>query len=137
MTRDRDGTLEIALLILRLSLAAFLLVWVADKFINPKHSVAVLAGFYALKDASPQIVLGLGVAQLILVLAFAAGVLRFWTYGAVLVMHAITVGVSSWKIIPPFGPAANILFWAGIPVLAAMLALFLLRDRDRMLSVGG
>lgn len=137
MTRERDGTLEISLLMMRLTLAAFLLVWVADKFVNPKHTVAVLAGFYALKDASPQIVLGLGIAQLVLVLAFAVGLLRFWTYGAVMVMHAVTVAVSWWKIVPPFGPAANILFWAGIPVLAAMIALFLLRDRDRILSVGG
>lgn len=136
MTRDRDGTLEIALLAMRLSLAAFLLVWVADKFVNPKHTVAVLSGFYALKDASPQIVLGLGVAQLLLVLAFAAGWQRFWTYGAVMVMHAVTVVVSWWKILPPFGPSANILFWAGVPVLAAMFALFALRDRDHLLTIG-
>lgn len=132
---QRDSRLEIALLVMRLAIAAFLLVWVGDKFFNPKHTQAVLAGFYAMKDASPQIVTGLGIAQLLLVLAFAAGWQRLWTYSIVLIMHAVTTVVSLHKIIPPFGPSANILFWAGIPVLAAMFALVLLHDRDRMLAV--
>lgn len=59
---ERDPKLEISLLAIRLATVAFLLVWVADKFVNPKHSQAVLGSFYAMKDASPQIVLGLGVA---------------------------------------------------------------------------
>ncbi len=133
---ERDSKLEASLLAIRLSTAAFLLVWVADKFVNPKHAQAVLGGFYAMKDASPTLVLGLGIAQLLLVLAFTVGWQRFWTYGAVLVMHGITVAVSWFKIIPPFGPSANLLFWAGVPVLAAIFALFMLRDRDRLLSAG-
>jgi len=135
MSEQRDSRLEIALVVLRLAIAAFLLVWVGDKFFNPKHTQAVLAGFYAMKDVSSQIVLWLGIAQLVLVLAFAAGWQRLWTYGIVFVMHAATTVVSIHKIIPPFGPSAKILFWAGIPVLAAMFALLLLHDRDRMLAL--
>ncbi len=65
---EGDSKLEISLLAIRLAIAAFLLVWVADKFVNPKHSQAVLGSFYAMKDVSPQIVLGLGIAQQLLVL---------------------------------------------------------------------
>lgn len=133
---ERDPKVEISLLAIQLATAAFLLVWVADKFVNPKHAQAVLGGFYAIKDASPQIMVGLGIAQLLLVLAFAVGWQRLWTYGAVLAMHGVTTVVSWWTIIPPLGPSANILFWAGVPVLAAMFALLMLRDRDRLLSIG-
>ena len=41
------------------------------------------------------------------------------------------------KMIPPYGPQASMTFWAAVPVLAGILALFLLRDRDRMLAWGG
>lgn len=50
---ERDSKVEISLLAIRLATAAFLLVWVADKFVNPKRAQAVLGGFYAIKDASP------------------------------------------------------------------------------------
>lgn len=134
-TMQQDPKLEISLVAIRLATAAFLLVWVADKFVNPQHGQAVLGAFYGLKGVSYQVVLGLGIAQLLLVVAFAAGWQRFRTYGAVLVMHGVTTIVSVWKLIPPFGPSANILFWAGVPVLAGVFALFVLRDRDRMLSI--
>lgn len=132
---QRDPKVEISLMAMRLATAAFLLVWAADKFVNPQHGQAVLGAFYGMKGVSSQIVLGLGIAQLLLVVAFAAGWQRFWTYGAVLIMHGVTTVVSVWKLIPPFGPSANILFWAGVPVLAGLFALFVLRDRDRMLSI--
>lgn len=136
MTESRDWNLEIALAAKRLATAVFLAIWVADKFVNPSHGQAVLAGFYGFKASSGQMITALGVAQGVLVVAFAIGLLKFWTYGAVLVMHAITTIVSVGKILPPFATGTNILFWAGIPVLAAMLALFLLRDRDRLLAIG-
>ena len=134
-TMQRDPKVEISLLVIRLATAAFLFVWAADKFVNPQHGQAVLGAFYGMKGVSSQIVLGLGIAQLLLVVAFTAGWQRFWTYGAALVMHGVTTIVSVWKLIPPFGPSANILFWAGVPVLAGLFALFVLRDRDRILSI--
>ena len=76
-----------------------------------------------MKDVSPQIVLSLGIAQLLLVRAFAVGWQRLWTYGAVLVVE-------------DHPAVCNILFWAGVPVLAALFAMFMLQDRDRLLSIG-
>ena len=65
------------------------------------------------------------------VLAFMGGLFRRWTYGALLVMHAVSVTLSSARLIDPFtGP--NQLFWAGVPVLALLFALYLLRDQDTM-----
>lgn len=132
----RDTKLEMSLLIIRLATALFMLVWAVDKLVNPKHAQAVFAGFYHWNGATPQIVLAIGIIQIMLLLAFAGGLFRFFTYGAVLIMHAASTISSLGKMIPPYAPSANILFWAAVPTLAAMLMLFMLRDRDRLLSLG-
>lgn len=132
---ERDSKLELSLAAIRLTTAAFMMVWAVDKFWNVKHAQAVAASFYFWKDAPAQLLMGLGVLQLLIVLAFAIGLARFWTYGAILLMHTVTTIASVGRMVPPFGPGSNILFWASVPVLAAILTLFLLRDRDRLLVV--
>jgi len=48
-----------------------------------------------------------------------------------------TLPIAGWsRMIPPYGPGASMTFWAAVPVLAGIFALFLLRDRDRLLSFG-
>jgi hypothetical protein len=69
------------------------------------------------------------------VLAFVAGFARFWTYGAVLLMHLVSTLSTYGRLFNPWGPGAQLLFWAAIPILAAILALFLLREQDRLLSI--
>ena len=77
----------------------------------------------------------LGLAQTVLVLMFLAGLARTWTYGAVLLLHAIST-LSSWRqYLAPY-EGVNLLFFAAWPMLAACLALFLLRDHDRLLTLG-
>ena len=127
--------LEISLLALRVSVALVLLIWAVDKLVRPEHSSSVFAGFYGVAGVGDGIVIALGVAQLLLVLAFLAGIARTWTYGAVLLMHAATTFVSWRQYLAPYeGP--NILFFAAWPMLAACLALFLLRDQDRLWVLG-
>jgi len=127
--------LEISLLALRVSVAAVLLVWAVDKLVRPEHSSSVFAGFYGVAGVGEGIVIALGVAQLLLVLAFLAGIARTCTYGAVLLMHGATTFVSWRQYLAPYeGP--NILFFAAWPMLAACLALFLLRDQDRLWVIG-
>ena len=133
---ERDSKLELSLAAIRLTTAAFMMVWAVDKLWNVKHAQAIFTSFYFWKDAPPQVLMGVGVLQVLIVLAFAIGLARFWTYGAILLMHAVTTIVSVGRMVPPFGPGSNILFWASVPVLAAILTLFLLRDRDRLLVVG-
>ncbi|HJW47569.1 MAG TPA: hypothetical protein VJ484_13935 [Lysobacter sp.] len=127
--------LEISLLALRLSVAAVMLVWVVDKFVRPEHSASVFEGFYHLPGVGETIVVGLGVVQLLLVLAFLAGAAKTWTYGAILLLHAASTFVSWRQYLAPYeGP--NLLFFAAWPMLAACLALFLLRDQDRLWVIG-
>lgn len=127
--------LEISLLTLRVSVAAVMLVWAVDKFVRPEHSSSVFAGFYGVSGVGEGLVLGLGVAQVLLVLAFLAGVARTWTYGAIGLLHAASTFVSWRQYLAPF-EGANILFFAAWPMLAACLTLFLLRDQDRLWVLG-
>ncbi len=124
-----------ALLLIRASVVLMLAPWVADKFLNPGHAISVFQGFYGLGGVAEAAVLAIGVFQFALLLCFAVGLLRFWSYGLVMVMHAGST-FASWKqyIAPLDGP--NLLFFAAWPVLAALVALFLLREHDRLLSVG-
>jgi hypothetical protein len=54
-----------------------------------------------------------------------------YTYGLVLVFHGVST-LSSWKqyILEP-----NLLFFAAWPMLAACIALYLLRDLDTLFTV--
>jgi hypothetical protein len=131
----RDFTLEASLLIIRISVAAFLLVWAIDKLIDPGHGVRIFSHFYRIRDVPPEIMKVTGAVQIAIVLAFAAGLARTLTYGAVLVMHAISTASTVPHLITPWAEDSQLLFWAAVPVLAAMLGLFLLRKRDHLLSV--
>jgi putative oxidoreductase len=63
----------------------------------------------------------------VLVLAFLVGFKKRITYGLVLLLHAGSTFSSFTKYIDTFN---NLLFFAAWPMLAACLALYLLRDED-------
>jgi hypothetical protein len=134
MPDDLNRKLGLSLLMLRLSLGLVMMVWACDKIFNPGHGGAVLQSFYGIAGAGEQVVQGLGVVQALVVVAFLLGFARTYSYGAVLVMHAITT-VVSWSAY--LDPLKNILFFSAWPMLAGLIALFLLRDYDRIASVGG
>jgi len=133
MPRDVAGRLTIALLLLRLSLGLVMMVWGFDKMLNPSHGAAVLEGFYGLEGVGEQIVRILGVVQGVIVLGFLLGLAKTWTYGAVLLMHAVTTLVS-WSAY--LEPLDNILFFSAWPMLAGLVTLFLLRSEDRIAQLG-
>lgn len=132
---QKDTKLEISLLIMRLTFAGFLLVWALDKVIAPEHAQAVFSRYY-FTELSQQPFLVIGLVQIAIILAFAVGFARFWSYGAVLVMHAVSTASTFTQLASPWeaGPR-GLLFWAAVPALGAIIALFVLRDRDRLLSI--
>jgi hypothetical protein len=133
MTDSAERRLPVALLGLRLSLALVFAAWAADKFVNPGHGAAVFQAFYGLEAVPPMLVYAAGAVQAVLVAVFVLGIAKAWSYGAVLIMHAVTTAVS-WKA---YLGLENILFFSAWPMLAGLVALWLLRDEDRLLSVGG
>ena len=133
MTSDKK--LELSLLLMRVAIAAFMLVWAVDKVIAPGHAQAVFSHFYSM-DLSPAVLKSAGFVQIAIIVAFLAGFARFWTYGAIMLMHAVSTVSTYTQLLNPWGGEdPRLLFWAAVPVLAAAIALFILRDNDRLLSV--
>lgn len=130
---SRAEPLQVALLVLRVSLAAFFLVWSVEKILAPELALRVFQTFY-FSSPSTEILIALGVLQTAIVLAFLAGLFKTWTYGLLLAMHAVSTASSWERLINPYEPP-NHLFWAAIPVFGALLALFLLRRRDNLLTL--
>ena len=90
--------------------------------------------FYQLPGVGSSVFAALGSAQLALTAAFAAGLAKRVTYGGVLALHAISTFSSYRQFLDPFG---HLLFFAAWPMLAACLALYLLRDHDTLGTVRG
>lgn len=121
-----------ALLVLRLGLGVFLLLWSVDKIVAPEATARIFGHFYGIGLAEGLAPL-VGVAEALLSLALLAGLWRTWTYGIALALHTVST-LSTWRqLLSPFGD--NHLFIAALPVLAAFVALFLLREQDTLASV--
>ncbi len=124
--------LALALLIMRISLGVFVLLWALEKLIIPERTVGIYDKFYGI-ELDVAVAPFLGVAQCVLAAVFLAGLWRRWSYGLVTVFHAYSV-ITSWhSLIDPWGllhGEVKHLFLAGVPVLAAFLALYMLREYD-------
>ncbi len=124
--------LQLPLFLLRASVFIVMAMWSLDKILMPDHAAAVFENFYFISGMGAGILLAIGLIQLAIEVAFLLGLWKFWTYGFVLVTHAIST-LSSWQqYLDPFN---NMLFLAAIPMLAACIALFLLREEDSMLTL--
>ncbi|TDP40296.1 hypothetical protein DEU29_102196 [Idiomarina aquatica] len=132
MSNTLEQKLPWALLTLRVGIFIVMFVWALDKLLNPGHTAAVFEGFYGIAGLSATIATVLGILQILLCLAFLAGLWKTITYGVILVMH----GVSTLSSFPQYIDAFNnLLFFAAWPMLAACIALFMLRDHDTKLAI--
>lgn len=120
-----------ALLALRIGVFIVMFMWTLDKFVAPGHTAGVFENFYGISGMSTAMAYALGVVELIIVLGFVLGIAKRWTYGIVLVLHAISTLVS----FPMYLGFDNLLFFAAWPMLAACIALYMLRDQDTMWTV--
>ncbi len=122
--------LALGLLVLRLTLGVFFLQWGIEKLVVPNTTLAIFRNFYGL-ELGAALPMALGLAQIALALAFMAGLAPTVTYGAVLLLHTMTVLVTIPRLISPWNPVSNHFFIAGVPVWGAFFMLFLLRAEDR------
>ncbi|MFN1534087.1 hypothetical protein [Vibrio jasicida] len=118
--------LGLGLLALRLSIALVFIMWALDKVLVPEHAMKVFSGFYGL-DISSGFSVALGIAQLVFIGIFVAGLWKNLTYLAILVLHAGSTFSAFAKYLDPF---SNLLFFAAWPMLGACFVLYLLRDHD-------
>lgn len=116
-----------ALFALRLSVFIVMFVWTLDKFVNPAHGMKVFEHFYGIAGMQTTMVYLLGSLQLILVLAFVAGLAKRYTYGLIFLLH----GASTLSSFPLYIDAFNnLLFFAAWPMWGACFTLYLLREAD-------
>lgn len=116
-----------SLLLLRWGVFIVMLFWTLDKFVQPEHSARVFEGFYGLGGFGNTAFTVIGALELVLILAFVAGLLKRVTYGLVLVLHGISTLSSYSQYLDPFN---NLMFFTAWPMLAACVALYWLRDLD-------
>ncbi len=126
--------LKLPLFALRMGVLAVMAIWTLDKFVRPEHTSAVFQKFYWMPEISIPLSYVIGVAQALVVLAFACGYKKRFSYGVILVLHSISTLSSYSQYLHPWeGP--NILFFAAWPMLAAIFALYRLREYDTYLSL--
>ncbi|MCL7489518.1 MAG: hypothetical protein M8357_15230 [Desulfobulbaceae bacterium] len=132
---NTEKRLTISLFALRVTVALVMLVWNLDKFINPQHAATVYENFYLLGGLGREVMYVIGAVEIVIVGAFLLGLMKRFSYGTVLALHAISTFSSYKQYLAPYdGP--NILFFTAWPMLGACLALYLLRDQDVMLTMG-
>ncbi|NEO99021.1 MAG: hypothetical protein F6K58_10145 [Symploca sp. SIO2E9] len=124
-----DNRLSLSLFLLRLSVFLVMLMWTLDKFVRPEHAAAVYEKFYFISGFNNSIFYLIGLVQLAIIIGFLLGFKKTWTYGAVLVFHAISTFSTFQQYLAPFTDN-NLLFYAALPMLAACFALYYLRDLD-------
>jgi uncharacterized membrane protein YphA (DoxX/SURF4 family) len=130
MDESLNRALSSALLVLRVTLGLFLLQWGVEKFVAPQSTRQIWQQFYGF-DLSQYFAYVSGAIEIAIAACLFLGVFRTAAYGAALALHAISV-VASWQpLLNPWAHPVNHLFIAGVPVLGALAALFLLRRWDR------
>lgn len=118
--------IEWSLFLLRLGVFIVMIVWTMDKLVSPDHAAKVYEKFYFIGGLGPQIMMGVGLIELVIIVLFMAGLYKRFTYGFVLIVHGVST-LSSWK---QYFVEPNLLFFAAWPMLAACATLYLLRDID-------
>ena len=134
--KDDSNRIGVALLILRVTVFLVMLVWTIDKFVEPQHASKIMEHFYFIKGVSNSMIYIIGLIELGGLSAFIVGFAKRWSYGLVLLFHAVSTLSSYKQYLHPL-VAPNILFFAAWPMLGACFALYYLRDLDTLWIVHG
>jgi hypothetical protein len=130
---DTAIRVRLPLFLLRIGVFIVMLMWTLDKFVRPEHAAGVFKKFYYVEGISPITFTIVGGVELLLLIGFVTGTAKRFTYGLVLLLHAISTLSSYPQYLAPFD---NLLFFAAWPMLAACITLYLLRDLDTLWNVG-
>ncbi len=121
--------MRLPLFLLRIGVFIVMLMWTLDKFVRPGHAAGIFKKFYGIDGLSPTVFYVIGALELLLLVGFVTGTAKRYTYGLVLLLHTISTLSSYQQYLAPFD---NLLFFAAWPMLAACIALYLLRDLDTL-----
>jgi putative oxidoreductase len=131
-----SARLELSLFLLRLGVFIVMLAWALDKIFNPGHAIMIFEEIYFIRGLGDTLMMSIGVIELIIILAFMAGLWKRYTYGFVIMVHAISA-IAPWeKYTIEIGATYSLLYYADWPMLAACITLYVLRDLDVKFTVG-
>ena len=130
---NEERNTKIALLFIRLSVAAVFLAWTSNKIFFAERSVTMMSNYYFF-PFTPNILLILGILEIGLVLVFLSGKFRNWTYAIILIGHTASTLVSSPRFFPPYEFHA-LLYLGAFSMLGACIALYLMRDQDTLFTL--
>jgi len=125
--------LSASLFSMRVTVFIVMLMWTIDKLIRPEHASAVYEKFYGLSGVMGYLMQGVGVLELILLIGFVLGLCKSFTYLIVFILHSISTLSTMGAFLTPF-TGNHLLFFAALPMWAACLSLYLLRDEDTLLN---
>ena len=128
---DQSKRLPIALLSLRVGVFIVMFMWTLDKFIRPGHAAGIFAQFYRLGGFNTTVMYAIAIIELLFIIGFLLGIYKRVTYGAVLIFHLISTAATWKQYLDPFH-GMHLLFFAALPMLAACIALYLLRDQTQI-----
>src|SRR3989442_5261065 len=93
---------RLPLFLLRVGVFIVMLMWTLDKCIHPGHAAGVFKKFYSIDGISPTMFSVIGAAELVLLVGFVTGTAKRFTYGLVLLLHAISTLASYRQYLAPF-----------------------------------
>lgn len=128
-----------SLLLLRISLGLFLVIWGIDKLVNVEHGIDVSDYFFFGAFSHRLLLQAYGVVEIFAGILIALGIARRVTYPLLLAITGMTV-LGVWKsIIDPWGwwlEGTEALFYPSIIIFAGALVLWAFRDEDRLVLFG-
>lgn len=131
---NTDKKIALSLFFMRITIFLVMFMWTMDKFFRPEHTIAIFEKFYFIPGLGVYLTYGMAVVEMIIIACFVLGLVRRWSYGFVLVVHAASTFSPLMQYFSPF-EGNHLLFFAAWPMLAACFALFVLRDKDTLLSL--
>jgi putative oxidoreductase len=129
-----------SLLLLRISLGFFLVIWGLDKLADVKHGIGVSDWLYFGLFSNATLLKAYGVVEIAVGILIVLGLFRRLTYPVLLAITGVTL-LGVWKsIIDPWGwwlEGTEALFYPSIIIFAASLVLWSFQAEDRFVLRGG
>jgi putative oxidoreductase len=124
-----------SLLLLRISLGFFLVIWGLDKLADVKHGIGVSDWLYFGLFSNATLLKAYGVVEIAVGILIMLGLFRRLTYPVLLAITGVTL-LGVWKsIIDPWGwwlEGTEALFYPSIIIFAASLVLWSFQAEDRL-----
>ena len=132
---SNHDSLKLSLLLLRLGVFIVFFMWSLRKLLFPESTINIFSHFYFYDGMTNSLSYILGAIQMAIVVAFLLGVKKRITYGILFLMHLGSTVLSYGKYFDPWS-SPNLLFFTAFPMLAALAALYLMRNEDTLFTIG-